>query len=126
MQESKKGNRQDAEETIPPEASDKIVFTVEGPGEIIATDNGDPADLVSFPSPEPERNAFNGLTLVIVRAGPGKTGKIRVTARQGTCRRCRWGEEPVRVLATEGGCAFDFYYVTRFKKVKWFRKQLTI
>lgn len=30
-----------------------------------------------------ERNAFNGLALVIVRALPGKAGEIKVTAKAG-------------------------------------------
>ena len=55
-----------------------IRFTVEGPGEIIATDNGDPTDMTAFPSHE--RRAFNGMALVIVRAKPGQNGRIMVTA----------------------------------------------
>jgi hypothetical protein len=39
------------------------------PGEIVATDNGDPTSFMSFASHE--REAFNGLALVIVRARPG-------------------------------------------------------
>ena len=55
-----------------------IRFTVEGPGEIVATDNGDPTSFEPFQSPE--RNAFSGLCLVIVRAKAGQPGRIRVTA----------------------------------------------
>lgn len=55
-----------------------ISFKVEGPGEIIATDNGFPADFTPFPSTE--RKAFNGLCLVIVRAIPGEAGEIRLFA----------------------------------------------
>lgn len=47
-------------------ARDSVTFSIEGPGEIVATDNGDPADTTSFPSKE--RNAFSGLALAIVRA----------------------------------------------------------
>ncbi|KAK3988902.1 glycoside hydrolase family 2 protein [Cladorrhinum sp. PSN332] len=61
---------------VAPRANNNIVFSVEGPGEIVATDNGDPYDFVSFPSKE--RKAFGGLALVIVRA-TGE-GKITVTA----------------------------------------------
>ncbi len=62
-----------------PHAKDTLWFEIEGPGEIVATDNGDPTDLVPFPSSE--RNAFNGLALVIVRAIPGESGTIKVRAR---------------------------------------------
>jgi beta-galactosidase len=61
-----------------PAAKNDIAFSVEGPGEIVATDNGDPTSFVPFPSPR--RPAFNGLCLVIVRAKPGQPGKITVRA----------------------------------------------
>jgi beta-galactosidase len=61
-----------------PRAHNRIRFKVDGPGEIVATDNGDPTDLESFQSHE--RNAFNGLCLVIVRARAGQGGTLRVTA----------------------------------------------
>jgi beta-galactosidase len=64
-----------------PRADNRIAFTVEGPGEIVATDNGDPTSFEPFPSTE--RNAFNGLCLVIVRAKPGRTGMIRLKAESG-------------------------------------------
>ncbi len=54
-----------------------FAFSVDGPGEIVATDNGDPTSFVPFPSPE--REAFNGLALVIVRSRKGATGRITVT-----------------------------------------------
>ena len=65
-----------------PVAKNLIRFTVDGPGEIVATDNGDPTSLVSFQSPE--REAFNGLCLVIVRGKPGAAGKITVRAEAPT------------------------------------------
>jgi beta-galactosidase len=61
-----------------PRASNRIRFTVDGPGEIVATDNGDPTSFESFQSPE--RQACNGLGLAIVRAKPGKPGKITLHA----------------------------------------------
>jgi beta-galactosidase len=61
-----------------PEADHSITFNITGPGEIVATDNGNPADLVAFPSKE--RKAFKGLALVIVRARAGTPGIITVTA----------------------------------------------
>ncbi|HEY4206459.1 MAG TPA: beta-galactosidase GalB, partial [Puia sp.] len=64
----------DAKGVPVPRADNEISFKIEGPGEIVATDNGDPADLRSFASKE--RKAFNGMALVIVRAK--KTGVTAV------------------------------------------------
>ncbi|HTV25407.1 MAG TPA: beta-galactosidase GalB [Polyangiaceae bacterium] len=57
-----------------PRADALIRFRVDGPGEIVATDNGDATDFTPFPSRE--RRAFNGLCLVILRGTPGSTGSI--------------------------------------------------
>lgn len=62
-----------------PRADSRIHFDVEGPGEIVATDNGDPTSFEPFSSHD--RKAFNGLCLVIIRGKPGETGKIKLTAR---------------------------------------------
>jgi beta-galactosidase len=62
-----------------PRANNLITFEIEGPGEIIATDNGDPTNLVPFPSHQ--REVFNGLVLAIIRLKPGITGSITVTAK---------------------------------------------
>jgi beta-galactosidase len=56
----------------------RISFEVDGPAEIVATDNGDPADLESFASRE--RNAFSGMALVIIRAKSGAKGTVKVKA----------------------------------------------
>lgn len=64
---------------IVPTAKNNIKFDIEGPGEIVATDNGDPTNFVPFPSHE--RQAFNGLALVIVRSIKGETGYITITAK---------------------------------------------
>jgi Glycoside hydrolase family 2 C-terminal domain 5 len=61
-----------------PESFAKIKFEVSGPGEIVATDNGDPSDLVAFHSKE--RNVLSGLALVIVRANSKMPGIIKITA----------------------------------------------
>lgn len=66
----------DAHGNLAPEADNNITFSITGPAEIVATDNGDAADLVSFVSHE--RKVFKGLALVIVRAK--KVGSITVTA----------------------------------------------
>ncbi|MBV6505971.1 MAG: Beta-galactosidase BoGH2A [Syntrophorhabdaceae bacterium] len=62
-----------------PNAMHPITFEIKGSGEIVATDNGDPTNLVPFPSHE--REAFNGLALVIIRAKRGESGTITVTAK---------------------------------------------
>jgi beta-galactosidase len=64
-----------------PRAKNPIHFFISGPGEIVATDNGDATDFTVFGSTE--RKAFNGLALVIVRAKHGLTGKITITAKSG-------------------------------------------
>ena len=59
------------------QADNPLSFTLSGPGDIVATDNGNPIDLTAFQSPD--RNAFNGECLAIVRGWDGKAGKIKVT-----------------------------------------------
>jgi len=61
-----------------PRTSNRVKFTLTGPGDIIATDNGDPTSFESFQSRE--RNAFNGLALAIVRTRAGQAGKLVLTA----------------------------------------------
>ena len=61
-----------------PRAKNLIKFSITGPGEIVATDNGDATDLVSFQTPD--RKAFNGLALAIVKAKRGQPGMITLTA----------------------------------------------
>ncbi|HZM01379.1 MAG TPA: beta-galactosidase GalB [Candidatus Saccharimonadales bacterium] len=68
----------DGKGLMAPRASNRIHFEIEGPGEIVATDNGDPTNLEVFHSSE--RNAFNGLCLVIVRSKPGQHGSISLRA----------------------------------------------
>jgi beta-galactosidase len=63
---------------IAPRADDRVHFEIDGPGEIVATDNGDPANFESFPSHD--RKAFNGLCLVIIRAKANQPGKITLSA----------------------------------------------
>ena len=68
---------EDANGVTVPDANNKIAVSIEGPGEIIATDNGDPASLISFASKE--RPAYSGLALVIVRSIKGKPGTIKLS-----------------------------------------------
>jgi beta-galactosidase len=62
-----------------PRANNLITFKIEGPGEIVATDNGDPTNLEPFPSPQ--RNAFNGFAMVIIRAKRSEAGTIRLSVQ---------------------------------------------
>jgi beta-galactosidase len=64
--------------TVVPDANNNIQFTIEGAGEIAATDNGDPANLVSFASAS--RDAYSGLALCIVKAKKNRAGVIKVKA----------------------------------------------
>ncbi|OFX52861.1 MAG: beta-galactosidase [Bacteroidetes bacterium GWD2_45_23] len=61
-----------------PDAVHPVHYTIEGPGEIVATDNGNPADMIPFHSSS--RNAFSGQCLVIVRGEAGKPGRITIKA----------------------------------------------
>lgn len=60
-----------------PTANHELTFSLDGPGKIVATDNGDPTDMVSFTSTV--RSAFNGKALVIVQGNVGETGQLSVT-----------------------------------------------
>jgi beta-galactosidase len=61
-----------------PRSHPLIKFSIEGPGEIVATDNGDATSFVPFQSKG--RQAFNGMALVIVKAKKGQKGKFTVLA----------------------------------------------
>ena len=63
---------------VVPNAKNALRFEISGPAEIAATDNGNPADQTSFQSLE--RNAFNGLALVVLRAKAGVEGPISLKA----------------------------------------------
>ncbi|KAJ4287532.1 hypothetical protein N0V90_012235 [Kalmusia sp. IMI 367209] len=58
-------------------ATNAITFAVEGSGEVVATDNGDPTDFTAFP--EKTRKAFAGKALGIVKATGA--GEFTVTAK---------------------------------------------
>jgi len=68
----------DKDGSVIPDDVHTIHFTIEGPGEIVATDNGNPADMIPFPSTS--RNTFSGMCLVIVKGNREKSGKIKVNA----------------------------------------------
>ena len=68
----------DRDGNLVPRASNRIRFSVSGPGDIIAVDNGDPTSFAPFQAPE--RNAFNGQCIAIVRARRDAAGGIVLTA----------------------------------------------
>jgi beta-galactosidase len=69
----------DANGIVVPTAAAPVEFSIDGPGEIVATGNGDPTNRIPFGSKK--RPAFNGLALVVIRSIPGKTGTITLEAR---------------------------------------------
>jgi len=68
----------DNKDRLVPRSMNQIKFSISGPGEIAATDNGDATSFESFLAPE--HKAFNGLALVIVRAKAGQSGTIALKA----------------------------------------------
>jgi len=70
---------EDKSGTLVPRENDLISFSITGPGEIVAVDNGDATSFEPFQASQ--RKAYNGLALVIIRAKPGQTGKVRLTAQ---------------------------------------------
>jgi len=61
-----------------PRSANLVQFAIEGPGEIVAVDNGDPTSFEPFQATQ--HKAFNGLALVIVRAKPGAAAPFTVKA----------------------------------------------
>lgn len=68
----------DARGDVVPRAKPLLKVSVEGPADLVATDNGDATSHVSFQSPE--RAVFNGLALIVVRPRAGAGGGIRILA----------------------------------------------
>ena len=66
----------DRDGLLVPRSKNRLKVEISGPGEIVAMDNGDATDLESFQSPN--RKAYNGLALVIVRSKRGQKGTIRL------------------------------------------------
>lgn len=73
----------DAGRTVP-RAHNRIRFSIKGPGDVVATDNGDPTNMESFQSTA--RDAFNGLCLAIVRTRAGQSGRIELRAESDRLR----------------------------------------
>jgi len=69
---------EDKNKLLVPRSSNQLNFTIEGPGKIVATDNGDAASHELFQAKS--KKAYNGLCLVIVAAEKGATGSFTVKA----------------------------------------------
>jgi beta-galactosidase len=68
----------DSEGRIVPDAVVPVNFTIEGLGDIVATDNGNAIDMTPFHSTK--RDTFSGQCLVIVRGNRGNPGEITIKA----------------------------------------------
>lgn len=68
----------DGEGRVVPTAENDVTFTIEGPGKIIAVDNGNMSSPEAFKADH--RKAFGGLALALVQAGK-EPGKVKVTAK---------------------------------------------
>lgn len=68
----------DKDGLLVPRTHPLVKFSIEGPGEVVATDNGDATSFVPFQSTE--RPAYNGKVLAIVKAKKGEKGQFTVKA----------------------------------------------
>jgi len=68
----------DGADVLVPRADNALRFTLEGPGDIVATDNGNPTSFEPFTAAS--RRTFNGLALVIVRTRAGEAGQLVLRA----------------------------------------------
>jgi beta-galactosidase len=69
---------EDKNKLMVPRSNNQLNFSIEGPGRIVATDNGDAASHELFQAKS--KKAYNGLCLVIVAAEKGATGSFTVKA----------------------------------------------
>jgi beta-galactosidase len=69
---------EDKNSLLVPRSSNLVNFSIDGPGKIIAVDNGDATSHDPFQASS--RKAFNGMALVIVAAEKGATGSFTVNA----------------------------------------------
>jgi beta-galactosidase len=67
----------DAQDRPVPTAGNKVVFALNGPGNVIGVGNGDPS--CHEPDKASERSAFNGLCMAIVQTRRGEAGTIGIT-----------------------------------------------
>lgn len=73
----------DAKGRVVPTADNLVEFSIEGPGKIIGTGNGNPSS--HEPDKASQRKAFNGYCLVLVQSDK-QTGEIRLKASSGTLK----------------------------------------
>ncbi|MGC1389634.1 MAG: beta-galactosidase GalB [Bacteroidales bacterium] len=69
---------EDKNNLLVPKSNNQLNFSIEGPGRIVATDNGDATSHELFQAKS--KKAYNGLCLVIVAAEKGATGSFTVKA----------------------------------------------
>jgi beta-galactosidase len=69
---------EDKEKLLVPRSNNQINFSIEGPGRIVATDNGNAASHESFQAKS--KKAYNGMCLVIVAAEKGASGMINLNS----------------------------------------------
>jgi beta-galactosidase len=70
----------DSKGRVVPTANNLVTFSIDGPGRIIGTGNGNPSS--HEPDKASQRMAFNGYCLVIVQAD-NQSGEIRLKASSG-------------------------------------------
>lgn len=68
----------DSNGSLIPRSNPLVSFSIEGAGEMVATDKGDATSFVPFQSTE--RPAYNGKVLVIVKAKKDQKGQFTVKA----------------------------------------------
>ncbi|MFG6439470.1 beta-galactosidase GalB [Roseateles sp. LKC17W] len=68
----------DAQGRTVPRADTRVRFSIDSPGELVATDNGDASSFEPFPSAS--RRAFSGQALAIIRSRAGAAGRLVVRA----------------------------------------------
>jgi beta-galactosidase len=69
---------EDKDGNLVPGADNLVRFTIQGKGSLAAVDNGNPATVESFQAPQ--RKAFSGMALVVVRSRRGEPGAIELKA----------------------------------------------
>jgi beta-galactosidase len=68
----------DKDKLLVPKSNNNVTFSIEGPGKIVAVDNGDATSHQPFQASA--INAYNGMCLIIVKAEKGATGAFTVRA----------------------------------------------
>lgn len=69
---------EDKNRLLVPRSNNQLNFSIEGPGRIVATDNGDATSKELFQAKS--KKAYNGMCLVIVAAEKGESGSFTVKA----------------------------------------------